>query len=185
MNNEDKRFDKKIYDKLIAAVDALPKEAVESTKKEITRKGYDTTGYQYQFLVNVLNEVVEPCNWSFEYKVIKELQGAWGSGKPFFDVTVETKIDILGTERTCVGGHKSESYADALKGAITNSLKKTLGLFGIGKKAYEGTIDDDYLPVPEGKLVTNKCCKCDRTDTRQITIKGQQWWVCPTHIPAE
>ena len=60
------------------------------------------------------------------------------------------KITILGVEKTCVGGHKSEMYADALKGAITNSFKKTLGFFGIGKKAYEGMLDDDYRPIPVG-----------------------------------
>jgi hypothetical protein len=31
--------------------------------------------------------------------------------------------------------------------------------------------------------VSSKCCKCERTDTKQITIKGANYWVCPIHAP--
>jgi len=138
----------KIYQELIKAVENLPKEAIEKAKKEITRKGYDTTGYQYQFLVNVLNETIGMDNWDYDYELKKEIEGKWANGKSFWEITVEMKIEIYGKKRKCVGGHKAEMYSDAYKGAITNSFKKTLGFFGVGKKAYEGTIDEDYLPVP-------------------------------------
>jgi len=137
-----------VYNKINELVDNLPANAVERAKKEDTRKGYDTTGYQYQFLINCINEVVAPCGWNYKYKIIKEVEGKFGNGKPYYDITVELDFTILDTTKTCVGGHRSEMYADALKGAITNSLKKTLGFFGIGKKAYEGTIDEDYRPIP-------------------------------------
>ncbi len=143
------------YQELLKAVDSLPKEAIEKAKKEITRKGYDTTGYQYQFLVNVLNEVIGIGDWGFDYKILKEIEGKWGNGKGFWEITTEITawIKVGTTDKkkvsfSCVGGHKSEMHADALKGAITNGFKKTVAFFGIGKKAYEGTIDDDYRPVP-------------------------------------
>lgn len=149
MKNEKK--EKTIYQKLVEAVEKLPPEAVEKSKKEITRKGYDTTGYQYQFLVNVLNEVVGLGNWGFNYKILKETEGKWSNGKGFYEITADIKVWILENEKEikfhCVGGHKSEMYADALKGAITNGFKKTVAFFGVGKKAYEGTIDDDYMPI--------------------------------------
>lgn len=163
-------FTKEVYDQLIAAVEKLPEEAIERTKKEDTRKGYDTTGYQYQFLVNVLNEIVTPAGWSFEWTLVKEIEGAYKSGQKFYEIVVSTEIDICDATRNCVGGHISSSYADALKGAITNSLKKTLGLFGVGKKAYEGAIDDDYKPLPEShtevaktvvKTPTEETAPCD------------------------
>lgn len=141
-------FTNEVLQALYIAVDALPASATETAKKEITRKGYDTTGYQYQYLVNVLNEVIGVANWGFTYTILKEEKGSWSNGKPFYELTVEMTVTILGASRTCVGGHKSEAFADAMKGAITNSLKKTLGMFGVGKKAYEGTIDEDYRPVP-------------------------------------
>jgi hypothetical protein len=37
---------------------------------------------------------------------------------------------------------------DAKKGAFTNALKKAAAMFGVGRQAYEGTIDDDNEPVP-------------------------------------
>ena len=140
------------YQELVKAVDALPTEAVEKAKKEVTRKGYDTTGYQYQFLVNVFNEVVGIGNWGFDYDILKELSGKWGNGKSFHEITTKVTVWLIIEDKkasfSCVGGHKSEMYADALKGAITNGFKKTAAFFGVGKKAYEGTIDDDYRPIP-------------------------------------
>lgn len=149
-----------LYQRLVKAVEELPKEAVETAKKEITRKGYDTTGYQYQFLVNVLNEVVGLGNWGFDYEIIKEQEGQWSNGKGYWEITADVKVWISEGERMhefkCAGGHKADMHGDALKGAITNGFKKTIAFFGIGKKAYEGTIDDDYRPIPdEGKKLSN------------------------------
>ena len=173
-----KTFSVEILKKIYEAINNLPEQAIESAKKEITRKGYDTTGYQYQFLVNVLNEVIGPANWSFNYIILKEEKGTWKSEKSFWEITTEMEIEILGTKRKCVGGHKSEMYADALKGAITNSFKKTLGFFSIGKKAYEGTIDDDYRPIPtERKIEKSFILKDDslsKTGSRKICIDCQK-----------
>ena len=141
------------YSELVKGVDNLPKEAIEKTKKEVTRKGYDTTGYQYQFLVNVINEVIGLGNWGFTYDVIKEIEGKYNNGKSFWELTTKVTIWMNAetkAEFSCVGGHKSELYADALKGAITNGFKKTAAFFGVGKKAYEGTVDDDIRPQATG-----------------------------------
>ena len=169
------KFTKEVYQELLKAVDALPKEAVESASKAVTRKGYDTTGYQYQFLVNVLNEVVSPAGWSNDYEVSKEIEGKYRSGQIYYDVTVDMTVKILDAERKCAGGHQSASYADAKKGAITNALKKTLGLFGVGKKAYEGTLDEDYrqaeevsyktVPVKERSTKNEIVALCQKIDT--------------------
>lgn len=144
---------KTVLDKLYEAVTALPPEAVERAKKELTRKGYDTTGYQYQFLVNVMNETLGIEGWGFDYEIVKEGMSKTSKGYDMFEVTVAVSVWIKtengNATRKCVGGHQSMAYADAHKGAITNALKKTLGLFGVGKKAYEGTIDEDYQPIPE------------------------------------
>lgn len=150
-----KEFTKEIYTQLLSAVAALPEEAVERAKKEITRKGYDTTGYQYQYLVNVLNDVIGPADWGFAYVIVKEKEGTRSTGKGYWEITVSVEITILGTKRICVGGHKADAHADALKGAITNGFKKTLAFFGVGKKAYEGTIDDDYLPEDDGNAIAH------------------------------
>lgn len=148
------KFTKETYDLLLEAVKNLPNEAVETTKKETTRKGYDTTGFQYQYLVNVLNEVLTPAGWTFKYSIIKETEGKWQNGRSFYDITVNVTMNILGCVRSCAGGHRSEIHADALKGAITNAFKKTVAFYGVGKKAYEGTLDEDYQPIPVENVKT-------------------------------
>ena len=162
-----------IYKELLEAVEKLPKEAIEKASKEITRKGYDTTGYQYQFLVNVMNEVCGIDGWGYGYSILKEKEGAWSNGKGFFEITTDVKVYInIGDkkiERVCAGGHKSEMHADALKGAITNGLKKTLAMFGVGRRAYEGTIDDDYRPIPQSNekvIQIDDVGICDTCGTR-------------------
>ena len=133
--------------------DNFPEEAIQRTLGSQTRKGYDTTGYGYQFAIDRFNNVCGSM-WGFDYKILKEVTGAYKSGQPYYDITVEMMIWVRDPEtaRKCVGGHISGSYADALKGAITNSFKKTAAFWGVGRQAYAGTIDDDNVPQKEGVM---------------------------------
>jgi len=137
-----------IYEKLSAP---MPEEAVEGSKGAVTGKGYDTSGYRYQYCVNRFNEVLSILGWTFSYEEIDRLDGTDKSGRPRISVTMDCTIEICeGMKRTCSGGHISNNYADARKGAITNAFKKTAALFGVGKAAYEGSIDDDNKPMTDG-----------------------------------
>jgi hypothetical protein len=129
---------------------SMPKEAEQRTKAKDTKKGYDTTGYGYQYIVDRFNEVCGET-WGYSWKILKECEGAYSTGKGFYEITVEVSIWLGDPQkaRTCVGGHTSVSYADALKGAITNAFKKTAAFWGVGADAYRGTIDDDNQPLPE------------------------------------
>jgi len=158
----------------------LDKDAVQRTKKETTKKGYDTTGYGYQFCVNRFNEVMGE-NWGFNYTIIKDLSGSYSGGKGFYDVTVDVEIWVGNREnvRSCVGGHTSSIYADALKGAITNAFKKTAAFWGVGKEAYEGTIDDDDTPLPDSPSNierTKEVIPREQIETCQFgKDKGKRW----------
>lgn len=139
---------KEIYEKLSAP---MPEEAVERSKGAETGKGYNTTGYGYQYCVNRFNDVLGLLGWSFTYEEVDRLDGTDKSGRPRISVTIDCTIEIAeGIKKTCSGGHISNNYADARKGAITNAFKKTAALFGVGKAAYEGTIDDDNQPIKDG-----------------------------------
>jgi hypothetical protein len=129
---------------------SMPKAAEQRTKAKDTKKGYDTTGYGYQYVVDRFNEVCGE-DWGYSYRILKECEGAYSTGKGFYEITVEVSIWLGDSSkaRTCVGGHTSVSYADALKGAITNAFKKTAAFWGVGADAYRGTIDDDNQPLPE------------------------------------
>lgn len=124
----------------------LLKEAIQIAKKSETKKGYDTTGLGYQFCVNRFNEVLGD-EWGYTYSLIKESSGTFKSGTPFYDLTVEVSIWVLQSNniRKCVGGHISSVYTDAYKGAITNAFKKTAAFWGVGRQAYEGSLDDDSV----------------------------------------
>jgi hypothetical protein len=136
----------------------LPEEAIQRTKSADTKKGYDTTGYGYQYLVDVFNDVYG-TNWGYSWEVMEVKQGQFSNGTPFFDITVRLGIWIEKPENTreLAGGHVSRTFGDALKGAITNGFKKTSAMWGVGSKAYRGNIDDDNEPrSEEGPLYQNK-----------------------------
>jgi hypothetical protein len=136
--------------------------AVERTKASVTRKGYDTTGYGYQFVVNRFNKVLPKygLDWTTqdEIQLLNEYQTS--TGKPYYEYAGKVSIMILDESRNvvsirhCFGGHQSNSHADAMKGAFTNAFKKTAALFGVGADAYEGTVDEDYRPVEEPAALT-------------------------------
>lgn len=143
---------KEIYRRLAAP---FPEEAIERTRADVTRKGYDTTGIKYQYVVNRLNEVLGVGGFRVERTFsIKEKQSR--SGMPMVDVTCdvvmqlghwEAGVFVAFAEATGTGGHVSASEADAKKGAYTNAFKKTAAFFGVGRQAYEGTLDDDNVPA--------------------------------------
>lgn len=138
----------KVYKELS---ELLPKEAIQRTDKAETKKGYSTTGYGYQYIVNRFNEVCHIDGWGYDYKIVETSSGTFQSGKPYIDITVEVTINIylygmdnvVTISRKCIGSHVSSVYGDALKGALTNGIKKTAALFGVGNQAYLGILDDD------------------------------------------
>ena len=135
---------KEIYALLSAP---LPEEAVQRSKGSETHKGYDTTGYGYQFIVNRFNDVMGIGNWNWIFEELERAEGSYKSGQKFFMITGKATItlSIEGKEisHTEFGGHQSASITDALKGASTNAFKKTAAFFGVGKQAFEKTIDED------------------------------------------
>lgn len=179
----------------------MPEEAIQRTRKEDTRKGYNTDGYSYQFCVDRLNEVAGD-KWFFTWGVIHEEKGAYKSGMPYYDITVKVEIWISpeGKGRSCVGGHTAMTYADALKGAITNGFKKTAAFWGVGRDAYAGTIDDDNNPLPDeakNKIAETvnfaakktpeealKFFEAFRTEDKDVNAyfqaltKGEKWTLC-------
>jgi len=137
---------------------SLPDEAIQRTKGVETHKGYDTTGYGYQYVADRFNDVLG-LEWGFSYQILdvtsgkyqdKEYNGRTVPGKPFISITVDVSIYVQDKKgRPCAGGHTSSNYADALKGAITNGFKKAAAFWGVGRDAFAGTIDDDNKPLPD------------------------------------
>lgn len=136
------------YSDVYAALqEPLPAESVQKASAERTNKGYDTTGYLYQAVVDRFNTACGINKWGFTYDVIHEDTVQWSNGTAH-QLTVETTIWVMhpSIQKSCIGGHVSREYYNALKGAVTNSLKKTAALYGVGRQAYLGQLDDgEYL----------------------------------------
>jgi len=95
--------------------------------------------------------------------VVKEIQTA--KGRPAFeaicDITLELGEWVDGSfvvfaESLADGGHTSMAEADARKGAYTNAFKKAAAFFGVGRQAYEGSLDDDNLPTEQEESVVQQ-----------------------------
>lgn len=150
-----------IYEKLSAD---LPTEGIEHVTSTQSRKGYDTTGYGYQFCVNRMNEVIFG-HWRDIPNVVKEEVGKTSSGKPMYRKIVYMTIQIgnwhfvngenvfeVLAQGSGYGGHESLEESSAYKGAYTNAFKKAAAMLGVGKKAFEGTLDEDLFSAEAQEL---------------------------------
>jgi hypothetical protein len=84
---------------------------------------------------------------------VKEIQR--NNGRPAFEAICDLTLElgewvdgkfVTFAESIADGGHVASSEADARKGAYTNAFKKAAAFHGVGREAYEGTLDDDALP---------------------------------------
>ncbi len=149
MTNEEKR---KIYAALAAP---FPEHCIQRTEGRLTGRGYDTSGIGYQFIANRLNEVLGVGGWRAHRTVnVKEVTRS--NGRPAFeaicDITLELGEWVGGdfmvfAESLADGGHLTSSEADARKGAYTNGFKKAAAFFGVGRQAFEGSLDDENVPA--------------------------------------
>jgi hypothetical protein len=152
---EEKAMTREEKARIYAALAApFPENAIQRTEGRITGRGYDTTGIGYQFICNRLNEVLGVGGWRAHRTVtVKEVTTA--KGRQAFEAICDLTLElgswengdfVVFAEALADGGHTSMSEADARKGSYTNALKKAAAMFGCGRQAYEGTLDDDNVP---------------------------------------
>lgn len=137
----------------------LPKEAL---RVETLGDDTDILLYGYQFVINRLNEVVGFNHWN--YKVIGEPDKEMRDHFWWVSLSLELSLGnwIDGEFKPLVskfsyGSGIHESLGNALKGALTNGFKKAAAMYGIGKRAYEGLIEDyDIQKKTKEKVVKVK-----------------------------
>lgn len=134
----------------------IPKEALRLSKQE---DGTIWTLYGYQFILNRLNKVVGFEHWNI--KIIDTLQTEKSSNLWLVALLIELSLGnyVAGhfvplVSKISFGSGTDGLLGNAKKGALTNGFKKVAAMFGIGKKAYEGLIEDyDILEKDRGKIV--------------------------------
>jgi hypothetical protein len=149
MTNDEK---KKIYQQLAAP---FPEHCIQRTEGRLTGRGYDTSGIGYQFIANRLNEVLGVGGWRAHRTVnVKEVNRS--NGRPAFEAICDITLElgewvggdfVVFAESLADGGHLASSEADARKGAYTNGFKKAAAFFGVGRQAFEGSLDDENVPA--------------------------------------
>lgn len=112
-------------------MESFPEDAVERTQGRLTGKGYDTTGYKYQYVANRINTVLGVGSYRTEQQ-FETSEHKTQKGTPMFDVVCDMKL-FLGfwkdntwnttAESFAIGGHTSKTLLDAKKGAYTNAFK--------------------------------------------------------------
>ena len=144
---------KKIYEALSAP---FPEECIQRTDGEVTGRGYDTTGIAGQFVINRLNEVVGLGGWR-AVRTVTVRPVVTAGGPPAYEATAEVTVQlgewarggfVVWAEAVADGGHVARLEADARKGSVTNAFKKAAAYHGVGREAYEGSIDSDHEPLP-------------------------------------
>ena len=149
MKNEER---KQLYAALAAP---FPESCIQRTDGKLTGKGYSTSGIGYQFIVNRLKPSIG-C-WVLPRSPHDDHQGdhsqqrsarGWSvsATSPWKLGRSSTVSGSWSGESLADGSHQSSTEGDARKGAYTNAFKKAAAFFGVGKQAYEGTLDDDNVP---------------------------------------
>lgn len=147
----------------------LPPEARQHVSKEENPLNFEMTGYIRQFVDNRFNDVLGVDHWAVNTAILYDgfedekqqegrmreilmkvtiVLGNWAivekpeRGQPLLDF-------IPLAERTGFGGASSTSRANAYKGALTDTIKKVAAMYGVGRQAYEQTIDEAFRPESE------------------------------------
>lgn len=126
----------------------LPPESVESAPKEITRRGYDATGYNVQYVYNALNDILGIDGWRLvdvTPPVLTKGADGWHEASRYMRLEL-LRDGVVWAERSSNGTNRSKNQGDALKGAKTTCAKRAAAEFGLGWRAYAGQIDPEFLP---------------------------------------
>lgn len=132
----------------------LPDEAIQRLKEGDNGRTYPTTGYKYQYVINRLNAVLGPGHFRVLVDHLDTAPQHPQPGRPTWHTVIRIRLQlgnwIEGTwvpiaEALGFGGHEALTPEDAEKGALANALKKAAAWFGVGRHAYEQSLDDDAV----------------------------------------
>lgn len=135
------------------------------SKAEKGKRKY--TGYQAQFIIDAVNEILGYINWRYDLLDIRiekpENAGQWHAEAKIklYIIYVCPKAtsdgaNFLVEQEFCrgevVGSSANPDYGSTLKGAITDALKKALSQWSIGQRAYRDEIENGNATGPPKAL---------------------------------
>ncbi len=123
--------------------------------QEDKRGGRTVYGYYPQNVIDAVNEGLGTENWMYELlEHGAEAQGNTFNGQVILQLSLKVGGDWV-THGAIAGAQSNPVKYDAIKGAITDALKKALSHFGVGAKAYHrggltkvpGAVKDDIKAI--------------------------------------
>jgi hypothetical protein len=127
-----------LYRKLSAPI---PAEAII----EYVEDGKTFTGFNAQYAIDLLNEVVGLGNWHTEEKIQKQeiIGGGWAVSMSMDLFLVNNKNGGHDIYTTGYGASYAKRIADAYKGAKTSAFKNACRFLGIGRELYYKGFEED------------------------------------------
>lgn len=126
-----------LYEKLSAPIDT--KHIIEYTED-----GKTFTGYESQYAINRLNEVVGLGEWVTEETILQQ-EAVKGGFMVAMKVVILIKPDIMVTG---YGASVAKRIENSFKGAKTSAFKNACRYLGIGNELYFGQEDEDTKSAP-------------------------------------
>lgn len=123
----------------------FPEEAIETAESR-TGKGFEPTGVKGAYVIERLNEVFGLCGtgWSFEIQEVG-VEDKWATARISLSYKIgeEWSLPVVAFGTSNVG---TKSQGDAMKGAITDGIKKAASHLGVGQEAYKGLLGKNQKP---------------------------------------
>lgn len=119
------------------------------------------TGYNYQHIVNRLNETLGTGHFRQHFENVDVDVHQTSTNKPMYYATLAYTLTLGNwidgqwetiAEAKSFGGHDALVRADALKGAHTSAFKIAVAFFGVGRQAYEVSIDPEGERAPPADI---------------------------------
>lgn len=133
-------------------VESLPEKAIQRSKGSETKKGYDTTNYNFGYIWEIMTEV-----FGSPFIHVADISDPIIKGEGPYEVTREITVSIhdgdgeILVSETGDGGSRNKLLSDAKKGAKKNAIKLALFYIGILIEPWKGQMDEDGETINESK----------------------------------
>lgn len=141
---EDPKQTQSLYEKLSVPV---PKEYLV----DYIEDGKVFKGYNAQYAINLLNEVVGLGDWNTDEEILKQetLKRGWSVAMKIAIIFRNESLSSI----TGYGGAFAKNIANAYKGAKTSAFKNACKYLGIGQELYLQTVDEEVLVIEPSETV--------------------------------
>jgi len=134
------------------------KDAIAEHRKGKEGKEKIYTGYKVQYVVDAVNEVIGAENWRWEHPEVEAARNPSGlSSTASVAVMLYIRVgDEWLTKGPVTGDSLNPVEADAMKGALSDGLKKSFAYWSIGNKAYRGKLNDSEPETKPSKPTASR-----------------------------